>query len=342
VKRLAMCGVLKLSLSSAWAIEAHPTPDTLTESRETQSTPGEVATPGQPAVGGMNISEPAPGTSVTPGQALTVTLDPLEGWIPERVLIYTNTGHSVLLNSSPWTTTLYVPQDAIGDITLYASAIRGKIEHQAGEVVLQVDLSGAPLLSISATPATAYILPWSMTSSITVMGHYDDGVDRQLTNQPGTTFATTDDTIATVDSNGVITGFILGETRVDVTYGSHATRVTVIVAGTRHRLTVNDQQLDWHAMADTIGYDVVKGNLSLLRTSGGDFEVAIEACLANDLDETTLVLPPNLNPGEGSFFLVRAVTGADSYTYDTTDDWLDSSQVESRDLEIDAAAHTCP
>ncbi len=87
-----------------------------------------------------------------------------------------------------------------------------------------------------------------------------------------------------------------------------------------------------------ITYDVVRGDLGLLRSTAGDFEQATVECLAND-EPGNLVdfseVPPS---GEGFWFLVRMVTPVGNGTYDEAS----GSQVGSRDAGIDAADGGCP
>jgi hypothetical protein len=58
-------------------------------------------------------------------------------------------------------------------------------------------------------------------------------------------------------------------------------------------------------MPDATGYDVVKGDLGVLRGTNGDFTSAILACLADNLADTALVLSGSPATGAGFFYLVR-------------------------------------
>jgi hypothetical protein len=87
-------------------------------------------------------------------------------------------------------------------------------------------------------------------------------------------------------------------------------------------------------------FDVVKGDLGLLRSSGGDFTVAITSCLepsAVNPEATDTELPPQ---GGGFFYLVRPV-GGDSGT-GTYDSCWGPAQVCGRDPEIIASPSDCP
>jgi len=86
-----------------------------------------------------------------------------------------------------------------------------------------------------------------------------------------------------------------------------------------------------------ISYDVVRGDLNVLRATGGDFAQATVECLANDVALNSLDFGGNPGTGEGFWFLVRMVTPEGDGSYDAG-----GSQVDSRDGEIDSAPGGCP
>jgi cysteine-rich repeat protein len=95
--------------------------------------------------------------------------------------------------------------------------------------------------------------------------------------------------------------------------------------------------LSWPAVLRATGYDVVRGDLGLLRSGGGNFTTATAECLANDQAATTLGYAAVPAVGSGSFFLVRGSNCSGSGTYDTTS----PKQVGSRDAEVDASGVSC-
>lgn len=102
-------------------------------------------------------------------------------------------------------------------------------------------------------------------------------------------------------------------------------------------LFVGVGMLEWCAISDASSYDVVRGDLDLLRVSGGDFASATELCVANDLVglSITETLAP---PVEGGFWFVVRPNGVTIPTYDSRF----ASQVGSRDPGIDSSAAACP
>jgi hypothetical protein len=97
-------------------------------------------------------------------------------------------------------------------------------------------------------------------------------------------------------------------------------------------------RLTWASIANATGYDAVRGSLTILQSSNGNFSTATSACLGNDLPSTVVDDSTALGAGQGLWYLLRAMNcgGAGSY-----DSGL-PSQVGSRDAEIAASGHACP
>jgi gingipain R len=106
----------------------------------------------------------------------------------------------------------------------------------------------------------------------------------------------------------------------------------------RIELTVERTALSWTTIADAVTYDIVRGDLELLRDTGGDFSTATEACVEDGTGETNLPLSETPPAGSGYWYLVRGVTTDGPMTYQA----LYDSQVGLRDPEIEAAAAACP
>jgi hypothetical protein len=95
----------------------------------------------------------------------------------------------------------------------------------------------------------------------------------------------------------------------------------------------------WEPLAGAGAYDVVSGDLGLLRSTGGDYAAAVTGCPENDGLRAESWQPDTPAPGAGRFYLTRAVTfgcGLGSY------DGAGGSQVGTRDAEIAASASACP
>ena len=100
----------------------------------------------------------------------------------------------------------------------------------------------------------------------------------------------------------------------------------------------NDAQLSWTAPAEATGYDVVTGELSTLRSSGGDLSLATTGCLADNRTNTSLIHSETPAAGDGLWFLVRPANCGGPGSYDSGG----AMQVGPRDAEIDASGNDCP
>lgn len=103
-------------------------------------------------------------------------------------------------------------------------------------------------------------------------------------------------------------------------------------------LFVTRGKLEWLASLGATSYDVVRGDLGTLRATGGNFSIATAECLANNRTETWLDHAVAPAAGAGDWLLVRGVGPGGPMTWDEPG----TSQVASRDAEINSAAAACP
>lgn len=96
--------------------------------------------------------------------------------------------------------------------------------------------------------------------------------------------------------------------------------------------------MTWTAHADAERYDVVKGDLMNLRSTGGDFTSSLTGCLENDSMDTQSSDPANPGMGEGSYYLVRAQADCRNGTWNCGH----QSQLGDRDSEIEESINKCP
>jgi spore coat protein A len=115
------------------------------------------------------------------------------------------------------------------------------------------------------------------------------------------------------------------------------TAVTVADAGLDDvlDLRVEETRLWWASVGAAPGYDVVRGSLGTLRSSGGNYASATQACLADNRPDTFWVHAESPSPGEAQWYLVREAPGG---TYDEGV----AGQSGSRDAEIASSGNGCP
>ena len=97
-------------------------------------------------------------------------------------------------------------------------------------------------------------------------------------------------------------------------------------------------RLNWSAVPTATKYDLVRGSLQGLKSSGGDFSVATTDCLGDDLLVTTADDGTVPAANQGLFYLIRAANCGASGSYNSGA----PSQAGSRDAEIAASGHACP
>jgi hypothetical protein len=95
--------------------------------------------------------------------------------------------------------------------------------------------------------------------------------------------------------------------------------------------------LEWCAISGASSYDVVRGDLDVLRLSGGDFAQATELCVGDDLTGLSIA-EGSAPPAGGGFWFVVRPNGVTLPTYDSRFD----SQVGPRDPGIDGSVAACP
>src|SRR5262245_11844363 len=100
------------------------------------------------------------------------------------------------------------------------------------------------------------------------------------------------------------------------------------------RLAVEPSSVSWDSGLEIVGYDVVKGSLSVLRATDGAFDLATDACLADDVQDNRIQFDVNPDAGDGFFMLARVGES----TYDTGL----PGQVRSRDPGIASSPASCP
>jgi hypothetical protein len=103
-------------------------------------------------------------------------------------------------------------------------------------------------------------------------------------------------------------------------------------------MQVDPSDVFWDLFPDSPGYDVVVGNLNVLRQSGGDFTAATTACLASDVLSALIGASANPPLGEAFWYLVRSDGGIAGMTYDSGD----PGQGGTCDARINASPNSCP
>ena len=96
----------------------------------------------------------------------------------------------------------------------------------------------------------------------------------------------------------------------------------------------------WDPVDLVTGYDVIRGSLPILRSSHGNFGLAVQACVQNDGPLNTVDVTGSSPPvGSGFFYLVRAIGwNGTPGSYDGEN----PGQAAPRDASIASSASACP
>lgn len=100
-------------------------------------------------------------------------------------------------------------------------------------------------------------------------------------------------------------------------------------------LFVDRDRLLWLPSLNADRYDAVRGDLGTLRSTGGDFTLAVDVCLADDTTLTAVGNGADPAPGQGYWYLSRGVENGVGLTWNAPG----SSQSGDRDGELAASCN---
>jgi len=194
----------------------------------------------------------------------------------------------------------------------------------------------------------------SPSRQLRVFGIYSDGVRRELTHAPGILYEMdTQDPrkpnypfngtgVAVVDSAGMVTAKTQGATVCHVTYSARKLDVVVEVAGIRPTVTLQKPGfVSWPFQGAGITYDLVRGKLSGLRATRGNYADPSLGTVCSKDDFVNVTAADTATPpvGDGFFYLMRDSTTS---SYEESPFWPTGSQAGQRTAEINAAPGHCP
>ena len=292
---------------------------------------------------GLAFASPLGVTHVQPGGTFTVTVVTTDGFVPTSVHVQAPWDLQSA-DAPPYTVTLNVPPDAIGPAAVKAFAFDADWNlAEAADINIVVDVA-APINDVTMTPYPLVLYTRAPSGQVTVIGHYADGVDRDITSSAlGTTYSSDDPSIAAVDANGVVTATGVGDTDIYAQNGTGNGSVgflLVRVFGVAMKLSTTSSGVSWTVDDEAKSYDVIRGDLHALRATGGDYTPSVSACLAS---LATGVNAPDAGvplPGQDWYYVLRSrYSGAlDPGSWDDGG----PGQQGSRDTEIAASANGCP
>jgi hypothetical protein len=174
------------------------------------------------------VSSPASGTTVAPGQVVHVVLDRQPGATVGQALLLTDGAPGVAFPTSfPTTIDVTVPLDAAGPFEIFVGARDAAGSLAPPSVVTLNAVPAAALTSVDVMPSPAKLAGPGSELGLTAIGHYADGVDRNVTGL--TTMTSADPAVVTTAAGGLLIGVANGDTSVTVQAGAIAVVVPVTV-----------------------------------------------------------------------------------------------------------------
>ncbi len=179
--------------------------------------------------GGIQISMPAAGTPIPAGEVIDVVVEPFGGYEPASVLLVG--GDEVLIDEKPPIQfEAVVPLQTIGSLALqaYARDVIGQVI-ASEEVQIEATVK-AKLAAIEMYPPELDLFAWTPTQGVLVIGHFDDGITRDLTRSSlSTVYHTLNPAVATVSEQGLVGPISVGMTSLTATYAGQAATIPVTV-----------------------------------------------------------------------------------------------------------------
>ena len=311
--------------------------------------PGEVP-------GSVQITAPASGSSAAAGSTIAVTAAGYGGFKIAKALAFSeriaaDDDHDV---GDGFTTSVTLPAESIGPITigLVARDANGNLKTASPVTINVVAPGDVSLLRLDA--ARSVLLHASPTRQLHVFGIYSDGIRREITHVPGIRYEMdTQDIrkpnypyngtgVAVVDSLGLVTAKSQGTTICHVSYAGQSVDVVVEVAEIRPTIQVQKPGfISWPYQGPSVSYDVIRGKLSALRATAGNFAdpTVGMACIKDNFTNVTAADAANPPSGEGFFYLMRE---SRTLSYEESPFWPTRAQLAPRTTEIEAAPGVCP
>jgi hypothetical protein len=187
--------------------------------------------------GALRIDLPA-GSSTSAGGSLPIEVAALGGFVPVEMAAITSTGASVL-DMPSFAANVAIPADAVGDVLVEAVGVDAAGALGFSDPITIHVQAGSPLDSLEAMDAAPVLFGAGDSRELAIVGHFDDGVLRDVTSPTaGTTYTSADPGIVTVSDSGLLTAVAPGETEVVAENAGVSTPVAVTVLANRSPLAV--------------------------------------------------------------------------------------------------------
>ncbi len=181
----------------------------------------------------LQITSPADGTVVHPGQTITITVAPASGasFVMVGIVAENPIVEGQYLAAPPYQFSITIPKSI--SARKYHIQAQGVISrgHGADSPLINLDVEpGAPMSSLRVQPSVVIADFAGENHPLAVWGDFSDGSTMNITNASGTTYSGGNPTVATVNSNGVVTvanPAVRGYVAITVQYGNQKAVINV-------------------------------------------------------------------------------------------------------------------
>jgi pimeloyl-ACP methyl ester carboxylesterase len=195
--------------------------------------------PQSPAI---EILSPVPNTVYAPGDVVAVDLMVPASAFIDQVSASIDGGSFDIDRTPPYNLTVTVPVTAVGAVEInirgferiFVGGIAFSFPTCDRVIPIQIVVPEAPLTSVRLDLPEPRLTFSQLTGLryLRVVGLYADGVERNVT-RAGTTFSSSDPSVASVDASGMVVANRIGFTTISAFYGGQMATVEVRVAGVR-------------------------------------------------------------------------------------------------------------
>ena len=168
-----------------------------------------------PAPAGQSVQITTNSTIITGNTNLNITAVPTGGFQPTAMLFMSSAQDFVVDDTPPFSATFTVPVEAVGEFVVSV------IGQNASDELAGPDTLGFPvwvpatLNGIEVFSDRIYLNKPGQQGSVTVMGNYSDGIQRNLSDPAlGTTYQSSDLQVASIATEGLVTAVGQGSTAI--------------------------------------------------------------------------------------------------------------------------------
>ncbi len=242
----------------------------------------------------LQISSPANGSTVNPGQTLSVTVTSPAGTVFQMISLIgpDPIGFNTLATSAPAQFSIAIPADAdCRFYTLTADGLTQSGQH-ATSAPIQIDLERADVpMQISASDSGLVLESLGEQVHLVVFASFSDGSTINVTRSSLVSYGSSNTSVAAVDASGTVTGAAPGSASITATYAisGQSRQVSIPVnvsppklAVSPASLTFGSQSVGTSSPAQQLTLsNVSPDNLSVLAlTASGDFSET-DNCIAS-------------------------------------------------------------